>query len=200
MPLTAPFALVAVLALALIRFTQLQLLRLAKDAGAAGATRTVAAVLALIGIAATGAASLGVAGAAGLAVVGTVLIEQGPVRRVSIERTPHFTQASDVESEGNFSTAFVSRAERGLGSGSHALELTIDWAGDVSPSRVERWLERECDLDVDLLQATPILEAGRTLTRLKFGVRLSRHELKDLEDLELALDLPSSLTVEIDRR
>lgn len=200
MPLTAPFALVAVLALALIGFTQLQLLRLAKDAGAAGATRTIAAVLALIGIGATGAASLGVAGAAGLAVVGTVLVEKGPVRRVSIERTSHFAQAANVDPQASLGTAFVSHAERSLEGETHALELTIDWAGDVSPSRVERWLERECDLDVDLLEATPILEAGKTQTRLKFGVQLSSYELRDLEDLELALNLPSSLTIEIDRR
>ncbi|MFT7677823.1 MAG: hypothetical protein ACI8QC_001809 [Planctomycetota bacterium] len=200
MPLTAPFALVALLALALIGFTQLQLLRLAKDAGTAGGARTVAAILAVVGIGATGAASLGVAGAAGLAVVGTVLVEKGPVRRVSIERTSNFAQAADQETQGDFGSAFVSRAERSLGGETHALALTIDWAGDVSPSRVKRWLERECDLDVDLLNATPILDQGKTLTRLKFGVRMSERDLKDLEELEMALDLPAGLTVEINRR
>lgn len=201
MSLTAPLALVALFALALVGFAQIKLLAIARGAMApqgGQAPRITAAVLAVTGIGATGLASLGVASAAGMAAVGTTIIEHGPVRSVTIERA---TMAS-ADLGGGLATALQTRAERSLDAerertAEYPLELTVDWDGDVSPARVRRWLEREAGLDVELIQAVPILDGTQRMTRLRFGIELSRGDRSDFEDLVTGLDLPRSIRFEI---
>lgn len=201
MPLTAPFAFVALCALALVGFVQLKLLAIARGAGtpqAPQAPRVAAAVLAVAGLAGTGAVSLGVAGAAGLAAVGTTLIERGPVRSVQIERAGLRPGAALQGPAQDLASALQRRAERSLeADADFPLELTVDWEGDVSPARVRRWLEREAGLDVELIQAVPVLQGGEPLTRLRFGLDLSSQDRADLQDLVLALNLPRSIRFEI---
>ncbi len=202
MSLTAPLALVALFALALVGFAQIKLLAIARGAMApqgGQAPRITAAVLAVAGIGATGLASLGVAGAAGVAAVGTTIIEHGPVRSVTIERAGMGAGDFDGASLGS---ALQQRAERSLDmdrgqAEEYPLELTVDWDGDVSPARVRRWLEREAGLDVELIQAVPILDGAERLTRLRFGIELSRRDRSDFEDLVAGLDLPRSIRLEI---
>ena len=200
MPPFVPFLLLGCAGLGLAAYALVQLLRVART-GPSGPVRAVAGVFSLVGVAGIGTLGLGVAGFAGVAVVGTALVENGPVRHVQVLR------AGDTFEGAALVHPIVRQAQQSLDSRGRSrtqaaddrwpVQVVLDWQGEPSVKRVERWLDRHCDSDIELLSSDPIERDGQRMTRLHFGIELSRHELRELEELESWIDLPRGLSIEV---
>jgi hypothetical protein len=193
-----PLFVLGLLALGLLAGVATVLARTVTRSQAHAAPRVVAAVLSVAGLGAVGLLGLGILGLSVVLFVGTVFVEHGPIRSIEVLRTEEPWEGLSSSLEHEAATVFA--AERGHDP-RWPLHLVVDWAGRVEPRQVERFLRRELDWDVELVDARRVRVDGEDLTRLDFGIELSRD---DLDELELAVqgfgDLQRRVHLELDSR
>ena len=163
----------------------------------ASAPRAVGAVACVGGMAALGA--MGAVVLAGFAAlfIGMTVLEHGPVRSVEIVR-------ADEALDGRVSAA-DSQLWHGELSQRYPVHALVEVRGTPDLAKLERWLARETDGNVELVDARQRADDYGSFsdrrTVLDFGLRVSRRDLRRFErDFERELpffDLPHGVRFEV---
>ncbi|MDA1264127.1 MAG: hypothetical protein O2816_03495 [Planctomycetota bacterium] len=160
-----------------------------------------------------GTAVVGVAGLSVVATVGGVLfvallatttltafLEHGPVRSIEILRLDGAALAShQPDLDGYERGALASYQEQATGlDPSYPVHVLVEYRGEVRLDRLHRWLERQTDGKVQLVEVG-VSEAGLTL--LDFGLDLRPDEVtrfeEEFEAAQPFVDLPHGLRLEM---
>lgn len=102
----------------------------------------------------------------------TKVVEHGPVRSIEIVRTADPDDPASSVLDGLLQSGLDPR---------YPIHVLVEYRGDYDRVRLARWLERKTDGEVELVAETPVEGSAGRLTRLDFGVRISRRELRELE-------------------
>jgi hypothetical protein len=104
--------------------------------------------------------------------VATKIVEHGPVRSIEIVRT-----ADPADPAANVLEDLL---QAGLDP-RYPVHVLVEYRGDYDSARLTRWLDRKTDGDVELVDESPVEGSSGRVTRLDFGVRISRRDLTQLE-------------------
>ncbi|TDJ67725.1 MAG: hypothetical protein E2O39_14360 [Planctomycetota bacterium] len=102
----------------------------------------------------------------------TIVVEHGPVRSIEIVRTADPDDPASSALEGLLQAGLDPR---------YPVHVLVEYRGDYDSVRLARWLERKTGGDVELVEETPVAGFAGRLTRLDFGLSISRRELRKLE-------------------
>ena len=174
--------------LALLAVLGLGLLRVLRGKDGQSAPRMLTGCAALGGLGCLGFVAFLVFVALMTVFTGVAIVEEGPIRELEIIRSDDGYDFRPATTE----RPYELEAE-------YDAHVLVKYRGSLDPRKVQNWLERETRGDVALLDSRPVNDDGELLELFDFGVKLSRHDRRNLEELDLALpfDLPQGLRVEI---
>jgi len=174
--------------LALLTFIALGLLRALRGKEGQPAPRILTGCAALGGLGCLGFIAFLVFVIMMTIFTGVAIIEEGPIRELEIIRADDGYDFRPATTERPFEL-----------DADYDAHILIKYRGSLDPRKVQSWLERETNGEIELLESRPVDDDGEVLELFDFGVKLSRHDRRELEDLDLTLpfDLPQGLRVEI---
>lgn len=159
-----------------------------------GAPRVFSGILLFAGAVVLGLLATAFTGVLLAVTVVTKVVEHGPVRSIEIVRTLDPADSDDLPAG-----AIENLLQSGLDP-RYPVHVLVEYRGDYDGARLARWLERKTGGDVELVDELPVDGFAGRMTRLDFGVLVSRRELRELQrDFEREvplLDFPQGVRVQ----